>query len=899
MKPNFALDLSHDGIGLLHRGADGWHSVGNVSLDDPEFSEKLGFLRQTAAALESSGVTTKLVIPNSQIRFITAEAPGPTDAERNEQVRDALVGTTPYPIDELAYDWTESDGAVLVAAVARETLDEAESFAVEHGFNPVSFVATPNPGTFSTAEPFFGASAASETLLESGVKVEPDVKAVRVLGPAAIAATETPAADPTPDPHATLALEVDAVIAAEAVLELDVIPEPETTPEPAPEDTTESELEITPEPEADAVFEEGMDKSDSDAPRDEMAHEPVPDEAPTPDEDLTLAGVTAAELPDLDDQLPAPPAPAFSTRRATKDAATEEEDGQALQRIENIESRLAILPEGRASRTPKLAGVSRGSEKPAPEPIERTPPPPVAKSPPQTQTKPQAKSQAKSQAKPAKTPRNNAKVIPPSIAAVPLSLPESATPTAYPETETEEQAMTVFGARKKPAQSGKPRYLGLSLMVALLAILGGVVLWSTFFLNDTTTDRRDEQTENPTLATGTNAVSDAVAMLTEPSIQREADAGEVLAPAPLEAAEIAPVAELQEPEPQTQPLISANTPLTPQAAQTAYEDTGIWQLAPRAPGPLREDEINSLYITSVDPQIASQDAIALPEFSGSIRDTALEVQGSPAAHSAAFVLDERGLVIPSVDGTLTPDGVMVFAGAPPVKPGVRGNRVPQVVVVPDLTVAGFRPKPRPTDLVQQTETAQETEQLGGYTRAQLASLRPKPRPYELRPPQNEEPPATEEPVVAEVPEALPDAVPEVVPEGPVSALAVVLSSAPKHRPRGFAKLVERSRAAAPTERATAATAVPRNQTVQPSAPSRASVARLATTKNAINLRRTSLIGVYGSPSKRRALVRLSNGRYVKVKVGERVDGGKVAAIGQSELRYIKGGRTVILRMPKS
>ncbi len=88
-------------------------------------------------------------------------------------------------------------------------------------------------------------------------------------------------------------------------------------------------------------------------------------------------------------------------------------------------------------------------------------------------------------------------------------------------------------------------------------------------------------------------------------------------------------------------------------------------------------------------------------------------------------------------------------------------------------------------------------------------------------------------------------------------------------------------------------------TVAPSSPTRASVARLATTKNAINLRRTSLIGVYGSPSKRRALVRLSNGRYVKVKVGQRVDGGKVAAIGESELRYVKGGRTIILRMPKT
>ncbi len=853
MKPNFALDLSHDGIGLLHRGADDWHSVGNVSLDDPEFSEKLGFLRQTAAALESSGLTTKLVIPNSQIRFITAEAPGPTDADRNDQVRQALIGTTPYPIEELVFDWTKSsdskddagNATVHVAAVARETLEEAEGFAKEHGFNPVSFVATPNPGTFSTAEPFFGASASSKTLLEKAVTVEPDVKAIRVLGAAyskapASDAEETP---PASDPSAALMLEIDAAVLAEPEQGPETKAEPEIISEPVPE--------TTPDPEQAPKLEE---------PEATLIDEPAP------------SGVTAAQLPDLDDPIPDAPVAAFSTRRETK---VPTDDGQALQRIESIESRLAILPEGRTSRAPKLSGARRGTEKSVPEPSLRTPPPLAAKSP----------------AKPPKATRSPANVIPPSAPAALIDLSGTATPAAYPETKSEEQAMTVFGARRKPAQAGKPRYLGLSLMVALLVILGGIGLWSTFFLGGETASRQSEQNQTLSTEASTDPVGEALAMLTEPTIRRGTDNGEILAPAPLgtvEAPEI--TTEAVSADPQLLPTGIANTPLSPQAALAAYEDTGIWQLAPKLPSAMREDEIDTLYITSVDPHITSQDAIALPEFSGSSSDVTLELQGSPAAQSEAFVLDARGLVIPSIEGTLTPDGVMIFAGPPPRKPGIRGNRVPQVVVEPDLTVAGFRPKPRPANLVQQSETAQETEQLGGYTRLQLASLRPKPRPYEVRPPQNDEPPTADEPVVADTP---------AVPEGPVSALAVVLSSAPKHRPRGFANLVKRSRAAAPSERATAATAVPRNQTVQPSAPTRASVARLATTKNAINLRRTSLIGVYGSPSKRRALVRLSNGRYVKVKVGERVDGGKVAAIGQSELRYVKGGRTIVLRMPKS
>src|SRR5690606_24892165 len=36
MKPNFALNLSHDGIGLYHRGKSGWLQVGTVALDDPD-----------------------------------------------------------------------------------------------------------------------------------------------------------------------------------------------------------------------------------------------------------------------------------------------------------------------------------------------------------------------------------------------------------------------------------------------------------------------------------------------------------------------------------------------------------------------------------------------------------------------------------------------------------------------------------------------------------------------------------------------------------------------------------------------------------------------------------------------------------------------------------------------
>lgn len=77
------------------------------------------------------------------------------------------------------------------------------------------------------------------------------------------------------------------------------------------------------------------------------------------------------------------------------------------------------------------------------------------------------------------------------------------------------------------------------------------------------------------------------------------------------------------------------------------------------------------------------------------------------------------------------------------------------------------------------------------------------------------------------------------------------------------------------------------------------MAQQATQARAINLRRVNLIGVFGTPNDRRALVRLSNGQVMRVQVGDRLDGGQVSAIGEDELRYVKNGRNEILRIGSS
>ncbi len=299
--------------------------------------------------------------------------------------------------------------------------------------------------------------------------------------------------------------------------------------------------------------------------------------------------------------------------------------------------------------------------------------------------------------------------------------------------------------------------------------------------------------------------------------------------------------------------------------------------APEGPQPPVLDDPHDVYLSSVDTTGFTQDAIALPDAQSFETDSPVEQIGQTSAPGLRFNLDDRGLVIPTAEGALNPDGVMVFLGRPssvPPETPVRFETDPTLVPEED-PLAQYRPRPRPDTLIETFERGQ----LGGRSRKELAGLRPKARPRSVQ----------EQPQVDTAP----------------TALAVVRVPRPRIRPSTVAALAaQRSKSGGSALGSTAAidtsnsteTLPPR--TVEPKIPSSASVARQATMDNAINLRRLNLIGVYGTPANRRALVRLPSGRYKKLKVGDRIDGGSVVAIGDSELRYQKKGRNVTLKMPR-
>lgn len=804
MKPSFALSLTFDGIRLLHRAAGGWRIVGDVALDAQDMGAELAVLRKTATALEPAGVRTKVLLPNEQIKYLSIETVGLNVAARRDAAKAALDGATPYAVDDLAFDISADGDVTHIAAVAKETLSEAEGFAQDHRLNPVSFAAIPGDQAY-LGEPFFGPTAASVNILEAGETVEPDGIAVVVIGDIA-----------TPDgPVATDETEV------------------ETTATEAPQDVETETSEPALEAKPDIVRPE----TPITAPEVKVPAEP-PAETIAPQE-ATALGSAKTTAPE------ATPAPAigFASRRAPDAAKT-----ASLEGVRRADPPAPVkVPEG---------SVIAGHIEIAPDSTSLAP----------TNSPPPAKAGFLSRRK----------TKPKAAAAAPT--PGKTTPSS------EKERMTIFGARKKDV-GGKPRFLGLILTAALLVFLAGVAAWASVFLDNGISLSRLFGDRTPK-----TEVTEVEADISEP--QQEI----VVASLDLDLTEedvavLDALSEPQKPEP--------SVDLSDTEVEATYAVTGIWPLAPDVPPePVGLINIEDLYLTSIDPVSTSTDAVALPAAPSFETDVVLSSIASPAAAGTAFALDARGLVIPTPQGALSPEGFTVYLGRPEWVPPATPTRFqaePEDTAVRSA-LAGRRPQPRPADLVEKTERAQ----LDGLTRSELSGYRPALRPLSLQQQAESE---TIEPEI-EAASISTDGAVALALAGPsaidnATRLAVRASRRPDVRPANFSRIVKKAQRTAPQDEvrvASAAAVAPR--VVQPKIPSKTSVAKQATVRNAINLRKVNLIGVYGKPSSRRALVRLGNGRYRKVVVGDKIDGGRVSAIGESELRYVKRGRNVVLKMPR-
>jgi len=486
--------------------------------------------------------------------------------------------------------------------------------------------------------------------------------------------------------------------------------------------------------------------------------------------------------------------------------------------------------------------------------------------------------------------------------------------------------MTVFGARSDQV-GGKPRFLGLVMTVVLLVFLAGVAAWAAVFLDDGLAGLMKKDETRTTASAPENQIDPEI--IRTPDGIVDADQTEAGDTDGVRVAALDPVLSAQDTgtvEAALSPRASTDRPvITEQEAAARYAVTGIWPLSPDTPLSLPEAGQTPVYRNSLERPSTANDAIALPAPQAYETDTQVAAVATPQPFANRDALDEGGLIAATATGVIAPGGYTVIAASPPLKPPAVLTRfdTPPGVTAPQAPspLAIARPKNRPLGLAERTERAQ----LGGVTRIELAGYRPSLRPSSLqerrRKAEEAEKAAEEAKKQAEAERtaeqertasaaeaaAAAAAATLAVPQPTVAAVPAAIQNAtrfataqskrPDTRPRNFARIVKRAQRAAPKETRVAAATQVAPRTVAPKVPTRTSVARSATVKNAINLRKVNLIGVYGKPSSRRALVRLSNGRYKKVRVGDRIDGGRVSAISNSELRYKKSGRNVVLKMP--
>ncbi|SDE44026.1 hypothetical protein [Limimaricola pyoseonensis] len=965
MKPNFALSLSVEGIRLLHREADGWVRLGEVPLDSPDLAGDLARLRARALRISPAGIDSKLIIPSDQIRYLTLEGElGP------EAVAAALEGATPYPVADLVYDHVFEDGRTHVAAVARETLQEAELFASDHQMGPVGFAALPDDGEFPT-EPVFGTATGVATPLER----DP----VRELEPAPEAepaspdtAPEVEASSPAPAPEPETASPVTLV----AEREVETLAQGAAPEEMAAE---EADVPATAEPE-DPAPDVAQNTDAPDAPHDELEAEqslpqaPVtaPDAAPVPEEPATPAmEEPAAPAPDkadmaatqdTDDDLLAPEhAPAASARPQTEDAAPD--DATATEPAEPAEPATgparpapppptAPLPPGRREEAPRADPAEEPGPRIMPPAVPRPGAPPAAMPPvPSATDTPADPEQAEAAALAAAESLRPAEPAAEGDAAIRRS-PRAAAAEARAR---ERERMTVFGARESRSRSG-PHWLYIALALILLAALTMGAVWLGSAAREPVANLlrggSAQELQMP-VAARPNPADDASA----PAAPTEAEEPAAAAPAPA-----VDYTDYPEPEP------ASGRAISPAEADRVYAATGVWLRAPRLPLVPRSEE---LAIAHPDPAAAAPRQPEGLRLAAAAPEIAPAPQPVPPGPGTRYERDARGFIAATPDGTLTPQGLVVYAGAPalipPARPGAEiqpavaatsaqtgppqtgdeagddpaapaqeaellpvqapavtviegpppvnppnrpGSAAPgprpgaQAGIMPGgVALDGLRPSQRPDE-----ETVAEAAPLPAF-----AGPRPPGRPENLAPMTAR---LSRDPQSEALAEAVAEATPPVRATSVADALASIMRDAPDPlanatpqavaqtprpgtRPRNFDRVVaQQLRRSPPSPQGQAA--APRevaNAAVAPTGPVPGNVARTATSPNAINLNDINLIGVYGRPGDRRALVRLANGRYLRVGIGDSLDGGRVTAIGGDVLNYVKRGRTQVLKIP--
>ena len=920
MKPDFALSLSFDGITLLHRTKPGWNIIGKAKLDSAALESDVADIRRKALSLDSRADNVKLVIPNEQIKFIKLLRPDGAQSNDIEAViLDHLQGATPYHVSELRFDWIASKNDLYVAAVAIETLQEAENFAETHSFKPLGNVAIPPKDSF-IGEAFFGTALGGQQQMEwydqeIDISPSPSPEALLKIAP-----------KPLP-PEPPIARNKGRITAQKKAANPDP-KQPRLSTQLTKQINEEAENVPVSLNDLGTAFPRILSQIEGKLEGQEQADKPT-----VFDVDETRITANAAS----------PSADPILKRHGFEHKVTTEKIRNVLRHTKKrlsagVSALRAVLKTllQTALRQTKMAGVGATQfikickhklfvEGVVPlvqrlQPILR-------------------KYMLKARDWGLPVMLLSASVLLAGFTATYFIVTRSADPSTdlalKVETVSADADKKIDVLRSIQELSPAPeaeRRRGLTGLEG--------------FTTTDTQAKAEVFSETPLLGLSelqTSAGFDLSIVeklpmkralsrldsLATPSSTRTRNGTELAPEAKIEIPQTARSSQLNTPE------FIPNGPMTPEELRRVYVSTGVWPMAPKAPYQASTKALEDLYIASIDADIRAHDPVILQSPDEFLTDSTKDL---------AIPLLKKAKPL----GLATGDPAIEMPNEPSAKTLVSPN-INALRVLPDVTLRPPSMAPQPLAELTPSIITQDSNKTAISQPDALPSIDALTR---LDPPsvtgfgnqatdpifenaatenaenQSSETNPTSElvskpPSVSSEEDAIASTDPQT-PQAPEPAIDMLAQSRPLIRPQALVAALRAKEKAfeealntsirpeirpALTEIAQSDTLISRLFSAldegdeanvdSPIAdePSSARVSERATLEKGLNLRKVNLLGTYRFGNSRKALILMPNGSKRMVKVGDRLDGGQVAAIDEEELRYIKSGLNIILSMP--
>ena len=922
MKPDFALSLSFDGITLLHRTKPGWNIIGTAKLDSAALESDVADIRRKALSLDSRADNVKLVIPNEQIKFIKLLRPDGAQSNDIEAViLDHLQGATPYHVSELRFDWIASKSDLYVAAVAIETLQEAENFAETHSFKPLGNVAIPPKDSF-IGEAFFGTALGGQQQMEwydqeIDISPSPSPEALLKIAP-----------KPLP-PEPPIARNKGRITAQKKAANPDP-KQPRLSTQLTKQINEEAENVPVSLNDLGTAFPRILSQIEGKLEGQEQADKPTVFE-------VNETRTTANAAP--------PSADPILKRHGFEHKVTTEKIRNVLRHTKKrlsagVSALRAVLKTllQTALRQTKMAGVGATQfikickhklfvEGVVPlvqrlQPILR-------------------KYVLKARDWGLPVMLLSASVLLAGFTATYFIVTRSADPSTDLALKVETVSADADADKKidvlrsiqelSPAPEAERRR-------GLTGLEG--------FTTTDTQAKAEVFSETPLLGLSelqTSAGFDLSIVeklpmkralsrldsLATPSSTRTRNGTEFAPDAKIEIPQTVRSSQLNTPE------FIPNGPMTPEELRRVYVSTGVWPMAPKAPYQASTKALEDLYIASIDADIRAHDPVILQspdEFlTDSTKDLAIPLLkkakplGLATGDPAIEMPNEpsaKTLVSPNINALrVLPD---VTLRPPSMAPQPLAELTPSIITQDSNKTAISQPDALPsidaltrldppsvtgfgnqaTDPIFENAATENAENQSSETNP-TSELVSKPPSFSSE----EDAIASTDPQTPQAPEPAIDMLaqsrPLIRPQALVAALrakekafeeALNTSIRPKIRPA----LTEIAQSDTLISRLFSALDEGDEANVDsPIAdePSSARVSERATLEKGLNLRKVNLLGTYRFGNSRKALILMPNGSKRMVKVGDRLDGGQVAAIDEEELRYIKSGLNIILSMP--